>query len=256
MIHSTAIIDPSAILHEGVQIGPYSIIGSNVEIGKDTEIQNNVTIQGPTVIGPRCRVFPYAAIGLDPQDKKYNGGESRLRIGKENVIREFVTINRGTEQDNIETVIGDRAWIMAYSHIAHDCIVGDDVIFANHTTLGGHVKIGNFVVAGGHVAIHQFCSIGNFVMIGGCSAVTVNIPPFLTVNGQRVNVMGINKIGLERNGISKEEIKEIYHAYKVFYKNGLQREEALKELNKSNSNSPYVLQFINFIQNSERPICR
>ena len=256
MIHPTAVVDPKAMIHDQVRIGPYSVIGPYVEIHKNTEIQNHVTVQGPTEIGPDCRVFPYAAIGLEPQDKKFDGRVSKLVIGKENTLREYVTINRGTVQDRGVTTIGDRCWIMAYCHIAHDCQLGDDVIFANGTTLAGHVNIGKCVIGGGYSAVTQFCSVGDYAMMAAMTCVNKDVPPYLIVSGHRSSPNGINKIGLERNGFSKEEVKDIYKAYKIFFLNKLTKEDAIKNLQESFPKTSHIQKFIDFIQLSESGICR
>lgn len=256
MIHPTAIVDSEAIIHSGVSIGPYSIIGPEVEIGENTVIQNHVTLSGPTKIGPGGRIYPYASVGSDPQDKKYKGERSFLEIGKDCLIRENVTINRGTDEGGGVTKIGDRAWIMAYGHVAHDCIVGDDVVMSNGAHFGGHVTVGKGVIAGAFSAAHQFCKIGDYSMIGAYSAVVQDVVPFTIAAGNRIRLAGVNKIGLERNGFSSEEIKEIQEAYRIFFKKGLGKNEALELLEKEFPQSNNIWRMIDFIKNAERGICR
>lgn len=256
MIHPTAVVDPGARIHESVKIGPYSVIGPDVEIDRDTEIQNHVTIQGPTKIGPECRFYPYGSIGLDPQDKKFHGEKSRLEIGEANTFREFVTVNRGTADDKGVTIIGNRNWIMAYCHIAHDCVVGDDNIFSNGATLAGHVTIGNHVVSSGYTAVHQFCSIGDYAMLGAMSMVVNDVTPYLIVNGQRAQVAGINKVGLERNGFTKEQIQDISRAFKIVFRKGLGKQEALELLRNEYADAEHITRMSDFIAQSVRGICR
>ncbi len=205
MIHQTAIVDPGAKLHPGVSVGAYSVIGPEVEIGEKTEIQHHVVIEGPTRIGPECRIFPFASVGLEPQDKKFQGEVSHLEIGSKNTIREYVTINRGTEAGGGTTIVGDDCWIMAYCHIAHDCIVGNNVTMSNGTTLGGHVVVKDFANLGGMTGVHQFCRVGEYAITGAYSMINQDVVPFSTVAGNRAKLVGINYIGLDRRGFTPED---------------------------------------------------
>lgn len=256
MIHSTAIIDSNAKLHPSVKVGAYSVIGSDVEIGEGCEIKQHVVIEGPTKIGSNCRIFPFASIGMEPQDKKFGGEKALLIIGDNNTIRESVTINRGTDGGGGKTVVGSNNWIMAYCHIAHDCIIGDDVIMANCATLGGHVEVGDNAVLGGLTAVHQFCKIGPYAMTGGQSMVAQDVTPYTVVFGNRAKVSGINMTGLERAGFSKDELKNIKKGYKLFFMRGLTKDKAVQELENEFPESEKLKVFIDFIKSSERGICR
>ena len=256
MIHPTALVDKTAILHDGVTVGAYAVIGPNVEIGQDTEISHHTVIEGPTKIGPNCRIFPFASIGMEPQDKKFHGESSSLVIGEGNMIREYVTINRGTESGGGVTTIGDRAWIMAYCHIAHDCEIGNDVVMANGTTLGGHVIIRDRAITGGMTGVHQFCRIGEFAITGGQSMISQDVVPYVIAAGNRAKIAGVNYIGLERNGFSGKEVEEINQAYRTFFKIGLTKDVALKKLSEEHADSTRIQTFIDFIRSSERGVCR
>jgi UDP-N-acetylglucosamine acyltransferase len=257
VIHPTAVVHPQVELGRNVVIGAYAVIGEEVSIGDGTEVMNNVTIHGRTAIGSGNRIFPYACLGMDPQDKKYHGeSDSALLIGNENVIREFVTMNRGTPLGEGATRIGSGNWIMAYCHIAHDCHVGDNTIFANNSTLGGHVTIQDRVYLGGFTAIHQFCSVGELTMTGGQTMIAQDVPPYVIAAGNRVRLFGINKIGLERNNFSPEEIRNIQRAYKLFFRSKLSAEEGLARIDSELGQSPAVQNFVHFIRNSTRGICR
>lgn len=256
-IHPTALVHPQARLGSNVTVGAYSVIGQDVELGDDCEVMNHVTLVGPTIMGKRNRIFPYASIGQDPQDKKFDGtGESRLEVGDDNTIREFVTLNRGTSQDRGVTRIGNRNWIMAYCHVAHDCLLGDDVVMSNGSTLGGHVNIGDKATLGGFTAIHQFCTVGQLVMTGGQTMIAQDVPPFTIAVGNRAKLFGINKVGLERNGYSKEDIRKLQSGYRTFFKGKLGAEEALKKLEAEFGDSEAVMELAAFIRNSERGVCR
>lgn len=256
MIHQTAIIDPEAQLHDTVQVGAYSIIGPGVVIDAGTTIGHHVVIDGPTTIGSDCRVFPFASLGLEPQDKKYQGELSRLAIGDHNTVREYVTINRGTDLGGGITRLGNHGWIMAYCHIAHDCIVGDHVTMSNGATLGGHVIVKDFATLGGMTGVHQFCRIGEYAITGGQSMITLDVVPFSIVAGNRAKLGGINYIGLDRRGFSSEEIDIINQAYKIFFKSGLTRDDALARLQEEFRDSDHIRMLVAFIQTSERGVCR
>jgi UDP-N-acetylglucosamine acyltransferase len=226
MIHSTAIIDPKAQLDSSVAVGPYAVIGPNVRIGANTRIGAHAVLEGITTIGTDNHIFQFVSVGAAPQDKKYAGEPTELIIGNRNTVREFVTLNRGTAQDKGATIIGDDNWIMAYVHVAHDCVVGNQCIFANSTNLAGHVVIGDWVILGGYTGIHQFCKVGSHAMSGVGSVVLHDIPPFVMVSGNTAQAHGINSEGLKRRGFSVEEITLIRQAYKTLYKSNLTLAEA------------------------------
>jgi UDP-N-acetylglucosamine acyltransferase len=226
-------------------------------LGDGCEVMNHVTLAGPTVLGQGNRIFPYASIGQEPQDKKYDPrGESRLEVGNDNVIREFVTLNRGTAPGGGTTRIGDGNWIMAYSHVAHDCHVGNETIMANNATLGGHVTIEDGVYLGGFTAVHQFCTIGALTMTGGHTMIAQDVPPFVIAVGNRARLFGVNRIGLERRGFPPEEIRAVQAAYKLFFRGRLGAQEALAKIEETLGDSPSVRKFTAFIRNSTRGICR
>ena len=256
-IHPTAIVDASAEIGENVAIGPYSVIGADVRIGDGCEISNHVTILGSTRAGPRNRFFSYASIGQDPQDKKYHGEEnSHLEIGAGNTFREYVTISRGSDAGGGWTRVGDENWVMALCHIAHDCTVGNRTVFANGTTLAGHVKIGDAVTLGGFTAIHQFCSVGELALTGGLSKVTQDIPPYVIADGNPLAARGVNKVGLERNGVTPEEVENIERAYRIFYRSRLTAKEAVARLDAELGQSAAARRFAEFVQNSKRGVVR
>ncbi|MCG6658345.1 acyl-ACP--UDP-N-acetylglucosamine O-acyltransferase [Halomonas campisalis] len=230
MIHSTAIVDPKARLADDVEVGPFTVIGPDVEIGPGSRIGPHVVIKGPTVLGARTRIFQFASVGEDCQDKKYAGEPTRLVMGDDNVIREGVTLHRGTAQDRGETVIGSRNLFMAYVHVGHDCLIGSDCILANQVTLAGHVTLGDFVILGGLSAIHQFCHFGEHAMAGGGSIITKDTPAYVLINGNPARAHGLNLVGLKRRGFSKDAIKALGESYKLVYRQGLTVEQALGEI--------------------------
>ncbi|HSH49894.1 MAG TPA: acyl-ACP--UDP-N-acetylglucosamine O-acyltransferase [Halomonas sp.] len=215
MIHPTAIVDPSARLADDVEVGPFTLIGAGVEIGAGSRIGSHVVIKGPTVLGERTRIFQFASVGEECQDKKYAGEPTRLVLGDDNVVREGVTLHRGTVQDRGETTIGSRNLFMAYVHVGHDCVIGNDCILANQVTLAGHVKLGNFAIVGGLSAIHQFCHFGEYAMAGGGSIITKDTPAFVMINGNPARTHGLNLVGLKRRGFSKEALRALDEAYKL-----------------------------------------
>ncbi|WP_444678527.1 acyl-ACP--UDP-N-acetylglucosamine O-acyltransferase [Halomonas sp. E19] len=255
MIHSTAIVDPSARLAEDVEVGPFSVIGPDVEIGPGSRIGPHVVIKGPTVLGARTRIFQFASVGEDCQDKKYAGEPTRLIMGDDNVIREGVTLHRGTAQDRGETVIGSRNLFMAYCHVGHDCLIGSDCVFANQVTLAGHVTIGNFVILGGLSAIHQFCHVGAHAMAGGGSIITKDTPAYVLINGNPAAAHGLNLVGLKRRGFSAEAIKALGDAYRLVYRQGLTVAQALEEI-RSRYALPETEAFAASIEISSRGIVR
>ena len=230
MIHPTALIDPEARLADDVEVGPLTVIGPDVEIGAGSRIGPHVVIKGPTVLGARTRIFQFASVGEDCQDKKYAGEPTRLVMGDDNVIREGATLHRGTVQDRGETLIGSRNLFMAYVHVGHDCVIGNDCIFANQVTLAGHVTMGDFVIIGGLSAIHQFCRFGDHAMAGGGSIITKDTPAYVMINGNPARVHGLNLVGLKRRGFSKEAIRALSEAYKLVYRQGLTTEQALAQI--------------------------
>ena len=255
-IHSTAIIDPSARIGTGVSIGAYSVIGAEVEIGTGTTIGAHVTVRGPTRIGRDNHVHSHAAIGGDPQDKKYQGGRSELAIGDRNTIREFATINRGTAEGCGVTRIGDDNWIMAYVHIAHDCTIGNQTVFANNATLAGHVEIGDYVTLGGFSGVHQFCKIGQHAFIGMGSLINADVLPFVMVAGQYAKPRGINSEGLKRRGFSVERIAAIKRAYRALFVSGQPLADARAQLVAQSAEDEDVRHMLEFMDRSGRSLLR
>jgi UDP-N-acetylglucosamine acyltransferase len=227
LIHPTALVDASARLADDVEVGPFSVIGPDVTIGAGSVIGPHVVIKGPTTLGERTRIFQFASVGEDCQDKKYAGEPTRLVMGDDNVIREGVTLHRGTVQDRGETTIGSRNLLMAYVHVGHDCIIGDDCILANQVTLAGHVTLGDFAIIGRLSAVHQFCHFGEHAMAGGGAIITKDTPAFIMITGNPAQAHGLNAIGLKRRGFSREAIKELNESYKLVYRQGLTVEQAL-----------------------------
>lgn len=256
MIHETAIVQAGAQIDENVEIGPYAIIGENVSIGAGTTIGPHAVIEGITEIGRDNRIFQFGSVGAAPQDLKYQGEETRLRIGERNTIREFVTIHRGTESGGGETVIGDDGLFMAYSHVAHDSRVGNRVILANGATLAGHVQVDDFAILGGLSAVHQFTHIGCHAMISGGAMVAQDIAPYSIAQGDRARTIGINLIGLKRRGFSESAILNIKQAYKMVFRSGLRMEEALEKIERELEDIPETRVFVEFIRSSQRGIAR
>ena len=256
MIHSTAIIDPKAIIADGVDVGPYAVIGADVEIGSDCDIRSHVVISGPTKIGSDNQFFQFASVGEKPQDKKYAGEPTWLEIGNNNVIREHVTINRATVQGGGLTKIGHNNWIMAYVHIAHDCLVGDDNVFANNASLAGHVVIDDHAVLGGFSLVSQFNRVGSYSFSAMGSVISRNIPPYLLVAGHMAKPVGVNVEGLRRHDFSDRQIKNIRHAYKLVYRSGLRIEDALEKLKDIEQVEGELNSFIEFLQMQQGGIIR
>jgi len=257
LIHPTALVDPGARIGSDVSIGAYAVIGPQVTIGDRCWIGPHVVIKGPTTLGQENRIFQFCSIGDDPQDKKYNNDRnSSLEIGDRNVIREFCTINRGTEHGGGTTVVGNDNWIMAYVHIAHDCRVGNHVVFANHTTLAGHVAVDDYVICGGFTGVHQFCRIGRYCFTAIASVVVKDVPPYLMVAGNTAKPSGLNKEGLKRHGFSAETVNLLRKAYKIVYREGLTVQQALEQLQPLSAVSEEVACFSGFISQSRRGIVR
>lgn len=255
-IHATALVDAAARIGEDVEIGAYAIVGPDVEIGEGCRIGPHVVIHGRTRIGRRTRIFQFSSIGEVPQDKKYRDEPTRLEIGDDNTIREFCTLNCGTVQDTGVTRIGDRNWIMAYVHIAHDCVVGSDTIFANNTQLAGHVSVGDFAVLGGFTGVHQFCRIGAHVITAIASVVVQDIPPFFTASGNSARPVGVNSEGLKRRGFSPEDLAVIKRAYKTLYRSGLGLDEAREQLALEAGSQPVLAALLEFLREPGRGIAR
>lgn len=255
MIHPTAIIDSSARLADDVQVGPLTLIGPDVEIGAGTVIGSHVVIQGPTRIGNNNKISQFASVGAECQDKKYRNEPTRLEIGDDNVIREHVTIHRGTVQDNSLTRIGDRNLLMVGVHVAHDCLIGNDNIFANTTGIAGHVHIGDGVILGGMTGVHQFCKIGSYAMSAGCSFITKDIPAYVMVGGNPASARSMNFEGMKRRGWSAEVISNLRQAYKIVYRQGHTLEQAMAQLEAMASDTE-LQYFIDSLRASERGITR
>jgi UDP-N-acetylglucosamine acyltransferase len=256
VIHPQAIIDPGATLGSGVHVGPFSIIGADVEIGNNTWIGPHVVINGPTRIGEGNKIYQFASIGEAPQDLKYRGERTRLEIGDRNVIRECVTMSRGTEGGGGITRIGHDGLFMAYVHVAHDCQISDHVIFANNATLAGHVEVGKAAVLGGFVGIHQFCKIGEGVMLGVGAVALKDVPPFVMAYGNPAQPYGLNMRGLKRRGHTMDSIRALKDAYKSVYRPGVTIDVALDEIAPLASQFPEVASFCEFIRTAERGIIR
>jgi len=254
-IHKTAIVSDKAEFAEGVEIGPYTIITDKVKIGYGTKIGAHCLIEGNTVIGSSCEIFTGAVIGSQPQDLKYKGENSTLEIGNNNIIREYCTFNTGTGEGG-KTLVGSSNLFMAYSHVAHDCRVGDNCVIANNGTLAGHVTIEDKGIVGGLVAIHQFVTVGALSIIGGCSKVVQDIPPYSTCDGHPARVYGLNLIGLRRHGVSKDSIHKLDQAYRVLFNSGLSVKHALEKVEKEVELCDEVRYLINFVKNSSRGISR
>lgn len=254
-IHPTAIIHPSAEIGEDCHIGPYCVIHADVRLGAGCWLQNHVTLDGPSDIGPHNKFYAFASIGQRSQDLKYRGEPTRLIIGEANTFREFTTVNRGT-LPGTETRIGNHGHFLAYSHIAHDCVVGDHVIFSNNGTLAGHVIVEDYVVIGGLTAIHQFCRIGRHAITGGCSKIVQDVPPYMIVDGNPAAVRGLNQVGLERHGFSAAEVRALKEAYKCLFMRQLPLEEALGALRAQPDGGAHVAHLAEFIAGSQRGIVR
>ncbi len=255
-IDARAVIDSSARIGNNVTIGPFSVIGKNVEIGDGTWIGPHVVINGPTRIGRENRIFQFASVGEIPQDKKYRGEDTLLEIGDRNTIRENVTINRGTADGGGITRIGSDNWLMAYIHIAHDCIIGNHTIFSNAASLAGHVQVDDYAILGGFTLVHQFCTIGAHAFCGMGSAISKDVPPYMMVNGNPAQPYGLNSEGLKRHQFSKDVQQALRVAYKIIYRSGLTTPEALEQLTPLAQTCAEVARMKEFIQKSQRGIVR
>jgi UDP-N-acetylglucosamine acyltransferase len=256
LIHPTAIISGTAKIADDVQIGPYSIIGDDVEIGDGVRIESHVVINGPTVIGKDNHIYQFASIGDDPQDKKYAGEPTRLIIGDRNTIREYCTISRGTTQDRGETTLGDDNWIMAYVHIAHDCIIGNKTIMANNATLAGHVHVGDWAIFGGFSGVHQFCHIGAHAFVGMYAGINRDVPAYTTAAGSPAVPRGINSEGLKRRGFDAGQIRNIKEAYRLVYRKGLKLAQAIDQIAERSKTQTELELFLESLRSSERGLIR
>jgi UDP-N-acetylglucosamine acyltransferase len=256
MIHPTAVIHPEAELHGTVTVGPYAVIGEHVRIGRGTAVGAHTVIDGWTDIGEDNRIFHLASIGGIPQDLKYKGEETWLKIGNRNIFREFVTMHPGTVTGDSETTIGDGNLFMAYCHVAHDCHIGDNVVMANSATLAGHVRVEDYAILGGLSAVHQFVVIGAHTMVGGGALVGQDVPPYTIVTGDRARLRGLNLVGLRRRGFTEESIYILRKAYKILVFAKLKIPDALERIRTELPQTPEVCRFVEFIEKSERGICR
>ena len=256
MIHPTALIDPKAELADDVEVGAFSIIDAKVRIDSGTKIRSHAVITGRTTIGKNNNIFQFSSIGEQPQDKKYAGEDTELIIGDNNTIRELCTFSRGSLQGGGVTRIGSNNWIMACVHIAHDCILGDDIIMANNASLAGHVIVGNHAILSGYSLIHQFCTVGEHSFTSFASHVNQSIPPYVTVSGEKARVKGINSEGLKRRGFSSEQINQVRRAYKALYRESLSLEDATTRITEMAKGSPEIDLMVNFLNSVERGIIR
>ena len=258
-IHPTAVVDPQSQIDESVEIGPYAVIEGDVQIGPDTVVKSHAHISGPTRIGARNQVGSFTSVGAPPQDMHYQGEPTELVIGDDNVIREYVSIHRGTVASRGKTIIGNRNMLMAYTHVAHDCLIGDQVILANVATLAGHVEIGSHVSLGGLVAVHQFCRIGAHTYVGGLSGISLDVPPYVIIAGtrNRMRISGINKIGMRRSGMSRETIAKLEEAFKIIFRSPhLLLNDALVKVREEITDCPEVDVMVEFFRSSKRGVVK
>jgi UDP-N-acetylglucosamine acyltransferase len=254
-IHPTAVVDANAQLGAGTTVGPYCILARGVVLGKNCWLQHHVTLAGPMRAGSGNKFFAYSSIGQQTQDLKYAGEPTYLEIGDENTFREFCTVNRSTKGDG-KTRVGSCGNFLAYSHIGHDCTVGNSVVFSNNGTLAGHVQVGDHAIMGGLTAVHQFCRIGRFAITGGCSKIVQDVPPFMIADGNPAEIRGINLVGLERAGFDVETVKAIKEAFRLIYRAKLNTRQAIEAIRNDLAPSEEIMQLIEFIEQSERGIIR
>jgi UDP-N-acetylglucosamine acyltransferase len=254
-IHPTAIVDEEAKIGAGTTIGPYCVIGPDVAIGENCWLQHHVTLAGPMRAGSGNKFYAYCSIGQQTQDLKYQGEPTYLEIGDENVFREFVTVNRSTTSEG-KTRVGNRGNFLAYSHIGHDCTVGDDVVFSNNGTLAGHVQVGDHAVMGGLTAVHQFCRIGRYAITGGCSKIVQDVPPFMIADGNPAEIRGVNLVGLERKNFSPESVKLIKEAFRLIYRSKYNTRQAVEAVRKELPATEEINQIVEFIEQSDRGTIR
>lgn len=256
-IHSTAIIEDGAQIGNNVSIGPYCVIGPKVTLGNNVVLKSHVCIEGKTTIGEGTQVFPFASLGSQPQDLKFGGEESELIIGKNNTIREHATMNPGTEGGGMKTIVGDNGLFMMATHVAHDCVVGNNVIMANNATLGGHVHVGDYAVLGGLSAVHQFVRIGSHAVIGGMSGVENDVIPYGRVKGERAHLAGLNLVGLERRGLDKDQVKTLQKAYKQLFADEGTMDQRIEDVSKDYEGDEFVMSMIEFARAKTRfPLCQ
>jgi UDP-N-acetylglucosamine acyltransferase len=255
-IHPSAIVSPRSELDAGVKIGAYSIIGDHVRIERDTVIGSHVVIDGHTTIGERNNIYPFVSIGLPPQDTGYKQEETRVLIGNNNIIREYSTIHRATTKQDLVTVLGNNNYLMAYSHIAHDCLLGNNIIMSNMATLGGHTSIGDYANLGGLVAVHQFVKIGAYAFIGGMTGISQDIPPFMIAAGNRARLYGPNQKGLRRLGFSNETINGLKKAYRILWRENRIFSEGIERIKQEMAPFPELDMLLSFISNSQRGVLR
>ncbi|MCC5844728.1 MAG: acyl-ACP--UDP-N-acetylglucosamine O-acyltransferase [Verrucomicrobia bacterium] len=254
-IHALAVVDPSARLAEDVVVGPFCVVGAGVEIGAGTVLKSHVNVEGRTQIGAGCTVWPFASIGTQTQDLKFAGGSPGVRIGDGTTLREYVTVNAATA-DGVDTVVGRKCHIMAYAHVAHDCVVGDEVIMANAATLAGHVIVENQAIIGGLTGVHQFVRVGRLSITGGCAKVVQDVPPFMMADGNPLAIRGINKIGLERRGVPPETVRALKEVYRMIYRRKLGVKDAVQEMKAALPELPELTHLESFLLTSERGISR
>ena len=255
-VHPTALVDPAARLADDVEVGAFSIVGPKVTIGPGSRIGPHVVVTGRTTIGRNTRIFQFASIGEEPQDKKYDGEDTELIIGDNNTIRELCTFSRGTAQGGGKTIIGNDNWIMACVHIAHDCILGDNIIMANNASLAGHVTVGDWAILSGYSLIHQFCNVGEHSFTSFASHVNQSIPPYVTVSGEKARAKGINTEGLKRRGYTSEQIRQVRRAYKVLYRSGLSLEEATGQLAEMAEGHDEIQPLVDFLETTVKSFIR
>jgi UDP-N-acetylglucosamine acyltransferase len=256
LIDPRAVIDTAAEIDSEVHIGAYAIVGAGVRIGRGTRVEPHAVIKGRTTIGVDNHIFQFASVGEDPQDKKYKGEPTELVIGDRNTIRECATLNRGTVQDSGVTRVGNDNWIMAYSHIAHDCVVGNGTIFANNASIAGHVHVGDQAILGGFTAVHQFCRIGAHALTSMFSYVTKDIPAYVTVSGRPAEPRGINAEGLKRRGFSEQQVRNIREAYRALYRQSLRLEEAIAEIQRRLAEQPELQLLVDSLRSGSRGVAR
>jgi UDP-N-acetylglucosamine acyltransferase len=256
MIHSTSIVDAKANIDTNVEIGPFCIIKAGAVIGKGTRLLSHVIVEGATEIGEDCTIHPFSSIGLPPQDLKYKGENTRLCIGRNNIIREYTTIHRASVGGDGVTAVKDNNFLMAYVHIAHDCKVGSNVIMANAATLAGHVSVEDYAVIGGLVAVHQFTRIGKYAMVGGFSGIGQDVPPYMVASGARAKLFGPNTIGLKRHGFSDVSITAIKKAYKILFREKKTLKDAIMKVREELPPSEEITHLVEFIEQNKRGICR
>ena len=254
-IHATAVVDSRAEIGAGTTVGPYSVIGPGVVLGPNCWLQHHVTLEGPLRAGAGNKFYAYCSIGQQTQDLKYQGEPTYLEIGRDNTFREFVTVNRSTTGEG-KTIIGNGGNFLAYSHIGHDCTVGDNVVFSNNGTLAGHVQVGDNAVMGGLTAVHQFCRIGRFAITGGCSKIVQDVPPFMIADGNPAEIRGVNLVGLERNGFPAESVKLIKEAFRLIYRSKYNTRQAIDAIGKELPATEEISQIVEFIEQTQRGIIR